>query len=83
MIVFVGFPFISYGRSFLTEEHKWDYFFFDHLACSNHALKLFCVHIPNAIKVTKFGTIPMKLWFKKKSKQKHFSAKSDRRAPEG
>ncbi len=46
--VFVDFPFISYGRSFLTEDHKCDFFFYGHLACSNIFL---CVHIPNAIKV--------------------------------
>ncbi len=43
--VFVDFPFISYGRSFLTKEHNCDYFLYDHLACSNQALNfLVCSH---------------------------------------
>ncbi len=43
--VFVDLPFISYGWSFLTEEHKCDYFFYDHLACSNQAVIFFaCSH---------------------------------------
>ncbi len=43
--VFVDFPFISYSRSFLTEEHKCDYFFYDNLACSNRAINFFvCSH---------------------------------------
>ncbi len=40
--VFVNFPFISYGRSFLTEEHKCDYFIYDHLACFEH--NFLCSH---------------------------------------
>lgn len=28
IFVFVDFPFISYGWSFLTEDHKFDYLFF-------------------------------------------------------
>ncbi len=43
--VFVDFPFISYGWSFMTEEHNCDFFFYDHLACSNQALNFFvCSH---------------------------------------
>ncbi len=57
-------------------------FFSDHLACSNQALNFLCVHYPNAIKVTKFHTIQMKLWFKKHSKH-IFVFKNDWRAPEG
>ncbi len=53
--VFVDFPLISYGQSFLTEEHKCDYFFYEHLAI------FLCVHTPNATKVIKFLNIPMKL----------------------
>ncbi len=41
--------------------------FYDYLACSNQALNFLCVNTPNAIKVTKFRTIPMKLWFLKNS----------------
>ncbi len=63
---FFHFPFISYGRSFLTEDHECDYFFYIHLAFSNHALNFFvCVHIPSAIKVTEFRTILVKLRFLK------------------
>ena len=43
--IFVYFPFISYGRSFLTEDHECYYFFYAHLDCSNHALNFFvCSH---------------------------------------
>jgi len=72
--VFVNFPFISYGRSFLTKEHKCDYFFLRPLSLLGSWPKFFffCVHIPNAIKVTKFRNIPMKLWFLKFQNRKFF-----------
>ncbi len=42
---FPHFPFISYGRSFLTEDHECDYFFPAHLTSSNHAFNfLLCSH---------------------------------------
>ncbi len=67
----------------MTEEHNCDFFFYEHLACSNQALNFFvCVHTPNATKVTKFRTIPMKLWFLKIQNRK-FSGQSDQRATEG
>jgi len=73
----------------VSPRHRWvfflhcgrfvDCFFYDHLDCSNQALNFFCVCSHSKChKVTKFHTIPMKLWFKT-----IVSVKSDRRAPEG
>ncbi len=44
------------------EQHKCDYFLYDHLAFSNQVHDFLCVcgHIATAIKVAKFRTIPMK-----------------------
>jgi len=60
------------GRSFLTEEQKCDSFF---TTTEIARINFFCVHIPNAIKVTKFRNIPMKLWFLKFQNRKCFSQK--------
>ncbi len=46
---------------FDREQHKCDYFFYNHLAFSNQVHDLFFgCHIATAIKVSKFRTIPMK-----------------------
>jgi len=75
--VFVNFPFISYGRSFLTEEHKCDYF-----SAQIMTSIVSCVHIPNAIKVTKFRIICDEAVIFNISKQNSFLIRNDRRAPE-
>ncbi len=64
--VFVDFPYVSYGRLFLRPLSL-------HESCPQSFFV--CVYIPNAIKVMKFRTISMKLWFKKIQNRNFFGQK--------
>ncbi len=62
LIIFGQFT-INFLWSVIFDRRAQVWLFFLRPLSSNRALNFLCVHIPNAIKVTKFRTIPMKLWF--------------------
>lgn len=60
---FVNFPLISYGQSFWPKIKSVTIFLRPLSRFESRPRFFFCVHIPSAIKVTKFSTILMNLWF--------------------
>ncbi len=75
------FGFLSISHSFPMVGHFWPkstsvtIFFLWPLSLLESCHFFLCVHIPNAIKVTKFGTVPMKLWFLKIQNRNYFGQK--------